>query len=130
MITELEKSKLEADKAKGKGRVKKILSLIEKNLPSAAKEASAKPKSAIAVDFPVDGEKMQPLHYAVRIQAQGGDAVEISIDGGDWQGCRQTEGYFWHDWHSIPKGKHKVSARMRLPNGKFKKSPVVRCTVE
>jgi hypothetical protein len=129
MIIEAEKTnKAETEKAKGKGRVKKLLSLIEKNLPTAQK--SAKPKPSVAIDYPANGEKIQPHQYSVRIGAGGAESVELAVDKGDWQNCRQSAGYWWYDWHSIPKGKHKITARIKLPNGKVKKSATVRCIVE
>ena len=94
-----------------------------------AKPDAAKTKTGVRIDYPQNGESLQPHHYAVRIGMSGGEGVEISIDGGEWQACRQTQGYFWHDWQGIAKGSHKLVARVKLRDGKFKKSKVVHCKV-
>ncbi len=99
--------------------------------PAAVKKsaAAAGPKSYIVIDYPKEGEKFYPHHYSIRIGAGGGENVEISFDGGEWTGCRNTAGYFWFDWHSIASGSHKITARLKLADGKFKKSKAVRCEV-
>ena len=78
----------------------------------------------VVVDFPKNGEKILPVHYAFRIGANQ-ENIEISMDGGEWKSCRKGSGYFWYDWNSIPAGKHKCAARMKLTNGKYKKSKSV-----
>ena len=47
----------------------------------------------------------------------GAEQVEISIDGGVWQNCRLTSGYWWYDWSAIRPGRHTLVARMRTPDG-------------
>lgn len=83
------------------------------------------PKSDVTIDYPKTGDRIQPHHYAIRLSALGGDSVQLSIDKGDWMWCRHAGGYWWFDWHSIPKGNHKLTARMKLPTGKFKQSKIV-----
>lgn len=86
-------------------------------------------KSYIVIDYPQDGEAIGSEHYAVRIGAGGGQDVEVSIDGGGWQTARENCGYYWYDWQGMAPGEHTVSARMKLANGKFKKSAEVVCKV-
>lgn len=94
------------------------------------KEKEEKAKSFIVIDHPKNRENItHPHHYAIRIGASGGENVEISIDNSSWHACRQSAGYYWYDWHSLSKGEHKIVARMKLPNGKFKKSKITRVVV-
>ena len=109
---------IELEKPKRKAPVKKILSSI---LPASTSQES------IVIDYPKDGDKFLPHHYAVRIGASGGSGVEIAVDGGDWKHCRHTAGYYWYDWHQIPVGKHKLVVRMKTADGKIKKSKIVNC---
>ena len=116
---------VELEKPKKRGRTKKVLSsesaVITKNV------AGQSEKSYVVIDYPNEGDKFSSHYYTIRVGAGGGEAVEISIDGGEWISCRQNSGYFWFDWHSIPQGVHKIVARIKLVSGKFKKSKVVRC---
>ena len=122
---------LELEKNKRKSQVKKILSSILP--PDSAKDLkkSAKVKEGeayVTIDYPTSGEKLNAHHYAVRIGAGNGWGVELSIDSGDWQSCREAGGYFWFDWWPAS-GKHKLTARMQTADGKGKKSKAVSCEV-
>ena len=130
MIIDLEKpKKIEAEKTKGKLQSRKVSTLL-KELSSGKNKETPAPKTYVVIDYPSSGEKIQPGHYAVRIGASGGGTVQFSIDGGDWKDCRPNAGYYWYDWVSIPQGNHKISARIQISSGKYKKSKIVRCTVE
>lgn len=105
-------------------------SLSGKKQGRAKKAEGTQSKAYLVIDYPKNGEKLGLLHhYAIRIGAGGGESVEISIDDGTWHLCRQAAGYFWYDWHAIPKGTHKIVARMKLANGKIKKSKITRISV-
>lgn len=119
---------IEVDRAKKKVSIKKEPKAA-KTAESKGAEAKPSDESFITIDHPKDGEAIHPHHYAVRIGAGGGSAVEISVDGGDWKPCRHTAGYYWFDWHNIPSGSHQLVARLQLQNGKTKKSKSVRCKV-
>ena len=81
------------EKLKRKGPVKKINSIlspekltqtvkpIEAANPSQTIEAK-KVKDQITIDYPKEGEILNPRHYAIRISAGNGE-VEVSIDGSD-----------------------------------------------
>lgn len=114
---------------KKRGRPKKVDN--GNRLTSVSKKEPAQ-KSSIVIDYPKNGEKIHPHHYAIRIGASGGEAgetVEISIDGSEWKPCRAAGGYYWFDWHSISSGEHEIAARIKLPTGKYKKSKIVRVEV-
>jgi len=120
---------LELEKNKKKAQVKKILSSILPPSPAKQKKAAKNTDTAnINIDHPSNGDKVQAGHYAVRIGASGGWDVQLSINNGDWQSCREAGGYYWYDWWPAP-GKYKLTARLQTADGKGKKSKVVSCEV-
>lgn len=126
---------MELEKPKKKVQIKKTIiksSADLKNLVTKkVKTATPKPdiQSNIVIDHPKTGDKIHPHHYAIRMSMFGGSNAQISIDGGDWMWCRNAGGHYWFDWHSIPQGKHKIVARMKLSTGKFKQSKAVNIVV-
>jgi len=138
IIKEGDKMELaDLEKLKRKGPVKKINSIlspekltqtvkpIEAANPSQTIEAK-KVKDQITIDYPKEGEILNPRHYAIRISAGNGE-VEVSIDGSDWIACRQCVGYHWFDWYYILPGKHKCMARIKLADGSYKKTKTISC---
>jgi hypothetical protein len=81
----------------------------------------------VAIDYPIENEMVFSGHYAIRISCPQNTSVEVSIDGGPWQACRQSNGYFWFDWWPEKGGVHNISARPAGLNKK--KAPVRTCTV-
>jgi hypothetical protein len=77
---------------------------------------------ALAIDYPSEGDRVIQGHYAVRISAASGP-VDVSINGGEWQSCREANGYFWFDWWPETTGKQKITARQS------KKTAARACTV-
>jgi hypothetical protein len=65
------------------------------------------------IDYPQQGEKVQVGHYAVRISGCTGEC-QVSIDDGDWQNCRNAEGFWWYDWSADQPGTHRISVRTRI----------------
>ena len=104
-----------------------------KKAAAAAKSKKEKSPAAnyyVVIDYPQEGETVSGLHYAIRIGASEGGNVEISIDGGDWQQCRNGGGYWWYDWGYFTPGTHKLTARLVDQNGKvLKKSAVRKCQI-
>ena len=88
---------------------------------------AASPDSYIGIDFPRKSEVLCTPDYAIRLGVGGADLVEMSIDKSPWHPCRMSEGFWWYDWSRIPLGKHKLVARMRLPNGRWVKSAICPC---
>ncbi|OGR82820.1 MAG: hypothetical protein A2902_06450 [Elusimicrobia bacterium RIFCSPLOWO2_01_FULL_64_13] len=130
MMPELERSEYAGNgKPKKRGRARSVSTVLAEAMPKFRKTRAKTPGATVTIDFPLNGEQIQPGHYAVRIGADGGTAVDLSIDGQDWQPCRPSAGYFWYDWTDIPAGKYRLAARVRLPDGDFKTSKIVRCAV-
>ena len=73
----------------------------------------------VAVDHPQDGERIIGSHYAFRISAPGDiERVEVSINQGSWESCREAAGYWWYDWSGDAVGKHQIMARAQTKDGK------------
>ena len=85
--------------------------------PKAAKAPKAAPKAAkapaVVLEYPQAGEAVRTGHYAVRIAAKPEALVELSVDGGPWQPCREAVGYFWFDWTPSEAGRHTLVARSK-----------------
>ena len=86
-------------------------------------------KDYVVIDHPKSGETLTHSYYAVRVGASWGQP-EISIDGSNWKACRHAAGYFWFDWSPIPPGQHKLTARIKAADGKFKSSKAVQCKMK
>jgi len=50
--------------------------------------------------------------------------VEISLDNCRWQPCRESAGYWWHDWSGYAKGQHQAVVRARTKDGEVLTSEV------
>jgi hypothetical protein len=81
----------------------------------------------IWIDFPQQNERLFVPEYVIRLGAGGADAVELSLDKGDWLPCRLTSGYWWFDWANIAPGKHTLVARMRTIDGRWFRTPPRTC---
>ncbi len=96
----------------------------------AAGSASIPVESYIIIDYPVSGEIVSGLHYAIRIGASCEGSVQIQFNGGEWLSCRPTAGYWWYDWGYFTPGDYKIAARLVNDDGKqLKKSAVTRVEV-
>lgn len=106
------------------------MKLTPKRIPAASKlngkKAVAPP---LLIDFPREGERVRPGHYAVRIAADGAQRVEVSINGGEWRACRSSVGYFWYDWRPEAPGRQELVARARFSKGRARKSDVRSCPI-
>lgn len=105
-----------------------------KKYPAVKKTTSRAPRKAEApqvpvIDYPCEGDAIYSGHYAVRISMAGADAVEVSLDGGAWQACRDAAGYFWFDWQTEAAGPHRLVARSRTGKGRWRNSEHRSCVV-
>ena len=81
--------------------------------------ASAKrPPPAVRVEWPGEGHVISQLGYTFNIEAEpGAQAVEVSINTGDWLPCRQALGLWWFDWTGYAKGDYELVVRCRTDQG-------------
>ena len=69
------------------------------------------------LDHPQQGEKITAPHYTFRIGTSGDIArVEISINKGPWQPCRNSVGYWWYDWSGYMGGRYQAVAKAQTKN--------------
>ncbi|MBK8576141.1 MAG: hypothetical protein IPN90_10880 [Elusimicrobia bacterium] len=75
----------------------------------------------VGVDFPQVGEILTSGQYSIRVSTSATEGVEISIDGKEWEPCRESVGFWWFDWSGFGAGVHTVVARI-LVGKRFMKS--------
>ena len=64
-----------------------------------------------AINHPKEGEKVSRGHYAFNIGASGASRVEVSVNNGPWQPCRESLGIWWHDWTASKPGDYTLRSR-------------------
>ena len=70
------------------------------------------------LDHPQQGEKITAPHYTFRVGTSGNIArVEISINKGPWQPCRNSAGYWWYDWSGYKAGRYQAEAKAWTKDG-------------
>jgi hypothetical protein len=104
-----------------------------KAAPEPARRRSAAPPRAaaslVAIDYPVEGERVRAGHYTVRVRAPEGSEVQVSLDGRTWGSCRAAAGYYWYDWSPADAGPCSLRARARSSPGRWRLSEPRACTV-
>ncbi|MBL8023517.1 MAG: hypothetical protein JNK54_04440 [Elusimicrobia bacterium] len=80
-------------------------------------------KNYIGIDFPQVGEILTSPHYALRVSTSATDGVEVSVDGKEWQPCRECVGFWWYDWSGYGSGVHTVVARITVGKRTLKSKP-------
>jgi hypothetical protein len=77
----------------------------------------------VSVDYPQVGEILTSGEYAIRISTSATEGVDISIDGKEWQPCRESVGFWWYDWSGFGAGVHTVVARISVGKRTLKSKP-------
>jgi hypothetical protein len=126
-------------KKKPSPETSRVTPSINRSVPSGAPEVkhaasvpakkAAAPKRVAVVDYPLEGEIVKSPHYTLRIGASETDAVEVSIDGKEWQACRPNVGYWWYDWSGYSAGGHSIVARVKSSAARYSKSKLRHFTV-
>lgn len=73
--------------------------------------------SLVTIDYPQENETIIHPSYAIRISADAGSTVAVSIDGGEWRPCRHAVGHWWLDWVDNTRGPHQIVARLCNSDG-------------
>lgn len=77
-------------------------------------------KRVVAIDYPRHDETITSNAYTFRVVAMPGiRKVEISINEGPWQPCRESGGAWWYDWSGYTAGDHEATARVMLADGRY-----------
>lgn len=75
-------------------------------------------KTVVAIEYPRHDETITSDAYTFRITAMPGvRSVEVSVNDGAWQPCRQAGGAWWYDWSGYGPGEHGVASRVELADG-------------
>ncbi|HCE97094.1 MAG TPA: hypothetical protein DER10_01205 [Elusimicrobia bacterium] len=70
------------------------------------------------LDHPQQGEKITAPRYTFRIGAVGAiERVELSLNEGPWQPCRNSVGYWWYDWADYAAGRYQAAVRAQTKDG-------------
>ncbi len=87
-------------------------------------EKSEKVARRLDFDYPQRRDVILSKEYTFRLGAQAQlKGVEISVDEGPWEPCRQAVGYWWYDWAGYAPGDHQAVARGITPEGKWVSTP-------
>ena len=74
----------------------------------------------IRIDYPEPNEEISiGTGYTIRVYATQCETVEISVNDGKWQPCRNSCGYWWYDWDEIEPGTYRIHARMFKSSGEI-----------
>ena len=66
----------------------------------------------ICIDYPQNNETVYCGHYCFRLGSRKPcSAMQVSINGGEWQNCRQANGYWWFDWWNFNTGNFYLEAK-------------------
>lgn len=84
----------------------------------------------LSIDHPLNGEVLKGSHYSFRISASGKGTPQVSFDGIEWKGCRNSAGHWWFDWAHYTPGRYTINARLVDGSGKVLKSVSKKCKVE
>jgi len=101
--------------------ISEIIGLKRKKKTAAPENASAIKtcEVCVAMDYPQQGEKITAPYYTFRVGATGDpERVEVSIDQGPWQSCRQSAGYWWYDWSGYTSGRYQAVAKAWARDGR------------
>lgn len=108
------------------GIAKMVWSMNKKKTAAPKIADTVKPSEVRAVlDHPQQGEKITAPQYTFRIGTLGAiERVEISINTGPWQPCRNSVGYWWYDWADYATGRYQAAVRAQTKDGqKFTTEP-------
>ena len=106
-----------------KSKEKKATATVRKKRAPSNKVAVSKPaaeslpteapgKHYVTVDYPQEGEIVTSGHYSFRLSTSALDKVEVSIDGKEWEPCRECVGFWWYDWSGYGAGVHTIVSRI------------------
>lgn len=108
-------------------KTRQMLTRLSETLTKPRSRAAA---AALSIDHPLEGERILPGHYAVRVTCENGDIVEVQVGEGQWQPCRSAVGKYWFDWYPSAAGEQVLAVRARTGKGKWRYCPVRTCRVQ
>ncbi len=101
--------------------ITKMIRSIGKN-KTTPRETGAAAKTigvSAVLDHPQQGEIITAPQYTFRIGTLGNiELVDISINQGPWQPCRNAAGYWWYDWSGYKSGRYQAEAKAKTKDGR------------
>lgn len=83
----------------------------------------------VCIDYPQNNETVYCGHYCFRLGSRKPcTAMQVSVNGGEWQNCRQANGYWWFDWWNFNTGNFYLEAKAFV-DGKEEKTAKRKFTV-
>jgi hypothetical protein len=77
----------------------------------------------VDLEYPREAETIIRDAYIFRISApEGTRLIELSVNQGPWQVCRNAAGYWWFDWAGFKAGDYKARARAHMQSGRIEMS--------
>ena len=92
--------------------------------PAVPPPAKAEPVEHAVIRYPQEGDVVDYPYYTIQVDAPSAAEVEISIDHGEWQPCREALGLWWYDWSGFNASRHEAVARVRTLSGLVLTTPV------
>lgn len=72
----------------------------------------------VRVSYPKDGDTIAPPDYTIQVATEEPAAgVDVCINQGEWEPCREALGLWWFDWRGLEPGEHEIVARLRRLDG-------------
>ncbi len=95
------------------------MALFKKHGAAVAEKPAVSRKSLkISITHPGKKETVSHPSYTLQVAvAEPAASVEILIDEGGWQPCREALGLWWYDWSGYHASEHKAVARLHRPDG-------------
>jgi hypothetical protein len=95
------------------------MALTKKRSAAVAEKPAASRKSkSISIAHPAKKETVAHPTYTFQVAAaEPATSVELLIDEGGWQPCREALGLWWYDWSGYHASEHKAVARLHRPDG-------------
>lgn len=82
------------------------------------KPSMTRKRPPISITHPGKKETVSHPSYTCQISVSEPSAsVEVSIDNGAWQPCREALGLWWYDWVGYHASEHNIVARLTRLDG-------------
>jgi len=100
--------------------ITKMIRTISRRKTAARKTVNTENTAGVSavMDHPQQGEIITAPQYTFRIGTLGNiELVDISINQGPWQPCRNAAGYWWYDWEGYKTGRYQAEAKAQTRDG-------------
>ena len=121
-LTKRVATKVKKVNSKVKTLAANIVKNKKNNCKTTCKQETKTTCKNICIDYPQNNETVFCGHYCFRLGSiKPCSAMQVSINGGEWQNCRQANGYWWFDWWNFNTGNFYLEAKAYV-DGKEEKT--------